>query len=103
MTIPFWLKIVGPLVLFAILLGGLAAWGHGKYNAGKRAGIEQTDAQWKAASDKLKAEAAQSATRADDAAVQRLERYQDQAAEDQRKVEDAQANGSSPLDALFGG
>jgi hypothetical protein len=103
MAIPFWLKIVGPAVLFALLVGGVLAWGHGKYNAGHKAGVEQTDAKWEAASQKLKAEAAKSATRADDLAAKRLEVIVAQENADRKAVEDAQAKGTSPLDAMFGG
>jgi FtsZ-interacting cell division protein ZipA len=102
-VIPFWLKIVGPLVIFALLVAGVMAWGNSKYRAGHDDGVTQTDAKWQAASDKLKAEAAKSATRADDAAVRRLDEHVEQAQEDQEKVNEAQRNGTSPLDALFGG
>lgn len=102
MTIPFWLKIVGPLVAIALLIAGVNAWGRSKYNAGEKAGIEATDATWQAASDKLKEDAAKSATRADDAAVVRLEEHVAQAEEDAAAVEKAKADGTSPLDALFG-
>lgn len=102
-VIPFWLKIVGPLALFAVVIGGIMAWGNGKYRAGKSDGIEEADAKWQAASDKLKAQAEASATKADDAAVKRLEEHVAQANEDAAAVEKAKAEGSSPLDALFGG
>lgn len=101
--IPFWLKIVGPIALLALLLGAWQLDRRGQYNKGERAGIEATDAKWEAASAKLKAQAAQSATKADDAAVKRLEEHVAQANEDQEKVNEAVRNGSSPLDALFGG
>lgn len=100
-VIPFWLKIVGPILLFALVVGGVMAWGKSKYNAGKREGIEETDAKWQAASDKLKAQAAASATKADDAAVRRLEEHVAQAEEDLAAVEKAKAEGRSPIDALF--
>lgn len=103
MIIPFWLKIVGPLVALAILLAGVMAWGKSKFNAGHEAGVTETDAKWQAASDKLKEDAAASATRADDAAVIRLEEHVAQAEEDQAAVNKAVAEGKSPLDALFGG
>lgn len=103
MIIPFWLKIVGPLVLLAVLFAGVKMWGNSKYNAGEKAGIEATDAKWEAASAKLKEDAAASATRADDAAVVRLEEHVAQVEEDQAAVEKAKAEGTSPLDALFGG
>jgi hypothetical protein len=102
-AIPFWLKIVGPIVLLLAVFGGIKAWGNSKYNAGEKAGIEATDAKWEAASAKLKEDAAKSATKADDAAVKRLEEHVEQANEDQEKVDEAVRNGTSPLDALFGG
>jgi hypothetical protein len=102
-AIPFWAKIVGPLLAIALLVGGIAAWGHSKYKAGHKAGVEEVDAQWAAATKKLEAQAAQSATRADDAAAKRAEEFKTQADSDRKAVEDAEANGSSPLDALFGG
>lgn len=101
--VPMWLKIVGPIALFALVIGGVMVWGASKYRAGKADGIEETDAKWQAASDKLKAQAAASATKADDAAVKRLEEHVAQAEEDAAAVEKAKAEGSSPLDALFGG
>lgn len=101
--LPGWLKIVGPLVLLALVIGGVMAWGHSKYRAGEKAGIEATDKKWQDASDKLKAQAAASATKADDAAVKRLEEHVAQANEDAAAVEKAKAEGRSPLDALFGG
>jgi hypothetical protein len=103
MIIPFWLKIVGPIVLLAVVIGGVAAWGKSKFNAGKREGVEQTDAKWIAASEELKRKAALSASKADDAAAARLvEEVQNQSV-DAAAVEKAKAEGTSPLDALFGG
>lgn len=102
-VIPFWLKIVGPLVALALLVAGVMAWGNSKYRAGHEDGVAETDAKWQAASAKLKQDAAASATRADDAAVKRLEEHVSQAQEDQERLNEASRNGTSPLDALFGG
>lgn len=102
-TIPFWLKIVGPLVALGLIIAGISAWGSSKYRAGHKAGVTETDAAYKTASDKFKADAAASASKADDKAVARLEEYQEQAKEDQAAVDAAIKEGSSPLDALFGG
>lgn len=101
MIIPFWLKIVGPVVLFALVIGGVMAWGSSKYRSGKADGIGQTDAKWQAASDKLKADAAKSATRADDAAAIRHTEHLADARADQERIDEANRNGTSPLDALF--
>jgi hypothetical protein len=102
-VIPFWLKIVGPIVLLALLFGAWKLDRRSQYNKGERAGIEATDAKWEAASQKLKEQAAASATKADDAAVKRLEEHVEQANADQEKVDAAKREGTSPLDALFGG
>lgn len=101
--IPLWLRIVGPIVILLALGLAIAAYGSSKYSAGKRAGVEQTDAKWQAASEQLKKDAAKSATRADDAAAKRLEIYVEQQKADEEKLNEAQRTGSSPLDALFGG
>lgn len=100
--IPFWLKIVGPIVLLIAIVGGVMLWGAGKYRAGHKDGVTQTDAKWQEASAKLKAEAAKSATKADDAATKKLDEYVEQAKEDAAAVEKAKEEGRSPLDALFG-
>lgn len=103
MIIPFWLKIVAPLVLAALLLAGVMAWGSSKFKAGKEEGVAETHAVYKTASDKLVADAAKSASRADDAAAERFVEEMVEAKEDQAAVEKAKADGTSPLDALFGG
>jgi FtsZ-interacting cell division protein ZipA len=101
MTIPFWAKIVGPLALFAILFTVWQLDRRGQYNKGEEAGIEATDAKWIAASEKLKEDAARSATKADDAAAKRLDEHVEQIAVDQAAVDEAVKEGRSPLDALF--
>jgi hypothetical protein len=101
MAIPFWLKIVGPLVLLAVVFGGVMAWGNSKFRAGKTEGIEQTDKKWEDATAKLRKLAAESATRADDLAVKRLDEFEAQAEDDQAAVDKAVEDGRSPLDALF--
>jgi membrane protein involved in colicin uptake len=102
-AIPFWLKIVGPLVALAILFGAVAGWSHHQYSKGHEAGVTETDAQWAAADKKLHDQAALSATHADDAAAKRSEEFRQQAADDRKAVQDAEAKGESPLDSLFGG
>jgi hypothetical protein len=86
-----------------LIIGAFVGWSHHQYNKGHKDGVAEVDAQWKAASDALKAKAAQSATRADDAAAARTDEYRQQAEDERKAVEDAQANGSSPIDVLFGG
>lgn len=93
-----WFLIGGALLALGLYLA-ITAYGNSRY----REGVSDTDAKWAEASAKLKADAAKSATRADDAAVKRLEEHVAQASEDAAAVEKAKAEGSSPLDALFGG
>lgn len=100
--IPLWAKIVGPLVALALIVAGLNAWGRAKYRAGEKAGIEATDAKWQRASEKLKQDAARSATKADDAAANRLAERVEQVTADEAAVAEAVKEGRSPLDALFG-
>lgn len=100
--IPMWLKILGPIVAIVLLVAGIGIWGNSKYNAGHEDGVEETDAKWQAASDKLKADAAKSATKADDRAVIRLQEHVEDAEETQEAIDAANENGTSPLDALFG-
>ena len=98
-NIPFWLKIVGPLVLLAAVIGGIMAYGNSRYNAG----VDDTDAKWEEASNRLKEKAAESATRADDAAAARLDEFKQQVEDEEKAIEKAKAEGSSPFDVLFGG
>lgn len=97
------MKIIGGVAALLILAGGITAWSHHQYSKGHTAGIAETDKKWQDASDKLKADAAKSATQADDKAVARLEEHVAQANADQAKVDAATQAGKSPLDALFGG
>ena len=98
-AIPFWLKIAGPIVALLVVIGGIWAYGNSRYNAG----VSDTDAKWEEASERLKKKAAETATKADDAAAKRLEEFVEQSKEDQEKVDEAIRNGTSPFDELFGG
>lgn len=89
---------VGALVLVGLLWWSIASYGARRYQAG----VTATDAKWEEASNRLKEEAAQSATRADDNAIERLEEHQQQVAEERAAVDAAIQNGASPFDALFG-
>lgn len=103
MAIPFWLKIAGPLIAVAILLGSFMAWSKHQYNSGYKSGVTATDKKWEDAAKQLKVDASKSATKADDAAVNRLNEQVNQISADQEAVNKAEAEGKSPLDAIFGG
>ena len=92
---------IGLLVILA-LVGMVLLYGSSRYSAGYDKGEAETDAKWVEASEKLKAKAAASATKADDAAAARLEEEVASVAADQEKIDEANRNGTSPLDALFG-
>lgn len=99
-------KLVGyviiPLVvvglLFWLISSRISAYGERQFDAG----VGNERAKWVEAGEKLKLDAEASATKADDRAVERLEQHKEQIDEDQKAVDQAVRDGSSPLDALFG-
>lgn len=93
------LEIVGVIVLIGLFYWALTAYGHRKYQDGVKANQEQVDKALK----KLETDAAQSATKADDAAAKRAAENVEQQKADQEALDEAERNGTSPLDALFGG
>jgi flagellar biosynthesis/type III secretory pathway M-ring protein FliF/YscJ len=95
---------IGIAVLAVLVVIGLAWWMIRDYgNSREREGVDKERAAWVEAGEKMKAEAAKSATKADDKAVARLEQHKEEVDADRKAFEDAVANDSSPLDALFGG
>lgn len=87
-----------PLLIAGLIYWQITAYGSRRY----KAGVLATDAKWEEAGRRMRAAAAQSATRADDAAAKRLQEFEAQVQEEQEALEDAQRNGSSPIDVLFG-
>jgi hypothetical protein len=100
-------KTFASILAYALVIGvilGLGYWalssyGHRKYNEGVKANQAQVDK----AVAKLKADAAASATKADDKAAERAAVAVEQQAADKEAIDEAERNGTSPLDALFGG
>ena len=90
---------IGAALLALLFYLWLDAYGDRRYNEG----VTATDARWHEASERLKAEAANSATHADDNAANRLVEYEQQASDERNRLNEAEQNGSSPLDVLFGG
>jgi hypothetical protein len=95
-------KGLATVLTVLLLLGGiwLALHFYGKHRYDE--GVSATDAKWEAAATQLKQDAANSAGKADDNAAERLDNYVQQHASDQEAVNEAERNGTSPLDALFG-
>lgn len=90
-------------VLFAVLAFAMWRWLDSYGDRRFREGVTATDQKWVEASEKLKEQAAQSATRADDAAADRLAEHVEQVTAEQEQVDEAIKEGSSPFDVLFGG
>lgn len=90
--------IAVPVLVVGALWLALHLYGNSRYRAGAR----DTDAKWEEASRRLKEQAAQSATHADDQAAQRLEEFEQQVQEERQAIDAAIQNGSSPFDVLFG-
>lgn len=94
---------VAYFLVIAVVIGlfywALAAFGHRKFQEGVAANQAQVDK----ALVQLKKDAQVSAAKADDKAAVRAEVFVEQHAADQEAVNEAERNGTSPLDALFGG
>lgn len=90
---------IGAYALMALaLVAALLWWGHTKYQAG----VRDTDAKWEAASAKLERQAEKAEDRADAKAAERVEEFTEKVAAEKEKLDEAERNGSSPLDVLFG-
>jgi hypothetical protein len=100
-------KLVGYVVIPLVVLGLLwwlissriDAYGDKRFDAG----VANERGKWEEASEKLKLDAEASSTKADDRAAIRLEQHKEQIDEDSKAVDQAVRDGTSPLDALFGG
>lgn len=88
-----WLLIAAAVALLALVL----AWGQSRYDAG----VADADARWKAAGEKLAADARRSSDAATRREAPRLAAHAAQVAEEKEKIDEALADGRSPLDALF--
>jgi hypothetical protein len=90
-------------VVIAVVIGlfywALSSYGHRKFNEGVAANQAQVDK----ALEQLKKDAQVSATKADDKAAARTEVFVEQHQADKEALDEAERNGTSPLDALFGG
>lgn len=89
---------VGAVLIVVGIWLAITSYGDRRY----RAGVDATDRKWEEASQRLKDEAARSATKADDRAAQRLDEFEEQVQEEQEAIDEAIENGSSPFDVLFG-
>lgn len=91
-----WMFVGGALLVF-LVVWWILAWGQSRYDAG----VEDTDAKWVAASERLKAQAEESAAGADENEVERVEDHNDRLAAEREKIDEAVSQGRSPLDGLF--
>lgn len=88
-----WLMTGGAVALIALFIW----WGNERHTQG----VEETDAKWQLAADKLAAEAAKSADAATRREAPRIAAHAAQVAAEKEKIDEAIAEGRSPLDALF--
>lgn len=89
------------LIRGAVLIAVLAAlwfYGHSRYQAG----VDATDAKWVKAGEVLKAKAAKSQAKADVVSAWRVGAEVERVRKEKERLDEAEANGSSPLDVLFG-
>ncbi len=92
-----WFVGIGLVVLAFVL--ALNAYGDARYDAG----VSETDAKWEEAGRRLEKQATVSAGKADAASVVRVEEFNDRVAAEKDRLDEAEREGSSPLDVLFGG
>jgi glycerol dehydrogenase-like iron-containing ADH family enzyme len=91
-----WLIVGAGLAIIALWLT-ILAWGNSRY----RAGVADTDAKWTEASDRLAEQARASADVATRREAPRITAHAAQVAAEKEKIDEAIAEGRSPLDALF--
>ena len=92
-----WFAIGGALLLVLFYMT-LHAYGNSRYKAGK----QDADAAWIAASNKLVEKAQNAGTKASAAAAARTADFATRQEAEKREIEKAQDNGTSPFDVLFG-
>lgn len=97
--IPRWaLLAIGVGLLALALVFAIISYGNSRFDAGEAA----ADAKWKAASEKLVEKAQKSSAKQDTAAAARAADYAAKVEDEKQALERAEAEGSSPLDVLFG-
>lgn len=92
-----WLA-AGCSVLLLLLVWAVLAWGQSRYDAG----VQDADAKWEEAAERLQDKALESASEADRNEAERQGDHMAQVAEEREKIDEAVAAGDSPLDVLFG-
>ena len=94
------LAVIGGAVLIGILAFYLVlnAYGNSRYKAGKK----DADAAWIAASNKLVQQAQDSADNADRKQAAQVADFAAKQEAEKEKIANAQANGTSPFDVMFG-
>lgn len=98
-SVPKWAWIgLGAVLLLVAFYFALDAYGDARYDKGKA----DADAAWIEAGEKLKAKAAESGKKADVKAAERQAEHDAQVQAEKEKIDEALAEGSSPLDVLFG-
>ena len=86
------------LLVVVGLVVAILAWGQARYDAGK----SKSDAQWQEASARLEATAREAGTTASAIETIRVREYNALVAEEKDLIDEAVADGRSPLDVLFG-
>ncbi len=98
--LPRWAWIgLGAVALLLMFYLALDSYGDRRFGEGRQAEAKA----WKDAEAKLLKKAAEAGTRADKVATARVAEHAAVVQEERKKVNEAVAEGSSPLDVLFGG
>lgn len=89
---------LGILLLVGAVWLSIHLWGNHRYDEG----VSAEDAKWQSAVEQLKSDASNSAANATTNAEKNAANFVEQHTKDQEAVNAAEANGTSPLDVLFG-
>jgi len=92
------IKIGGALAIVGALITAVLLWGNSRENDG----VEKTDRKWEEAGELLEKQAAESAKKADDESAERVAEHQDKLKKEKELLDEADRDGSSPFDVIFG-
>lgn len=90
-------RLIGALVYAVALIWGVLAYGNARYDKG----VSDTDAAWKAASERLAKQSLEASGVAGEAADKRAEAHAERLEKEKEKIDAAVADGRDPFDVMF--
>lgn len=98
LTAPAWAAVAAIVAaILGLLIFAVLSWGQSRYDDG----VTDTDARWEAAGRRLERQAERAGTAADRREAARIDDHTAALAAEKKEIDDAIAEGVSPLDVLF--